>query len=135
MTTASLIQISSACIGIIGSLFFAVGILRQSVSAMAAISGTSWNFNRHMVAAMAAQKADYLFGGGLIVLAFSAQFASFFVSPGTVAIPTAHVAAVPWFALAITVVLFFILRHASKRIAANFEAQIRERIAQHQEEQ
>ena len=78
MSAAALVQLASACIGIVGSLFFAIGVMRQTVEAMARLSGTYWNSNPHMPLALAAQKADYLFGGGLIVVAFVLQLASFF---------------------------------------------------------
>lgn len=74
MSLATLIQILAACIGVVGSVFFAVGVMRQSVEAMGRLSGSYWDSNPHMPPMLAAQKAAYLFGGGLIVLAFAVQF-------------------------------------------------------------
>jgi len=74
------VQLISACLGILGSVFFALGILRQSTEAMARLSGTYWNSNRYLPPALAAQKAEYQFGSILIGFAFSAQLASFLFS-------------------------------------------------------
>jgi len=93
MSAVSLIQLASACIGIVGALFFAIGIIRQTVEAMARLSRTNWGRNPHMPPALAAQKADYLFGGGLIVVAFVLQLGSFFASSAPVLIEgQAHIA-------------------------------------------
>jgi hypothetical protein len=59
MPLSQLIQLISACFGIVGSLFFAIGIMRQTVEAMALLSGTYFNWNPHMPPALAAQKANY----------------------------------------------------------------------------
>lgn len=63
MTATNLIQIIAAALGVIGSLFFAIGILRQSPVAMAQLAATYWNSNPDAVPALAAQKAAYVFGG------------------------------------------------------------------------
>ncbi len=63
MLANTVVQIAAASLGIVGSLFFAIGIIRQSVSAMAKISGTYYDWNPHMIKAMAAHKADYMLGG------------------------------------------------------------------------
>jgi len=125
MSAAALIQLGSACIGIIGSLFFAIGVMRQTVEAMARLSGTYWDWNPHMPIALAAQKADYLFGGGLILVAFVLQLASFF-APTKPVLTVAQAALAPWIAGAATVIGFFILRAASKRLAKHYEVQITE---------
>ena len=77
MNGSALIQMIPACVGIIGSIFLAIGVMRQSVEAMGSLSGTYWNWNPHMPPALAQQKADYLFGGGLILSAFCLQLLSF----------------------------------------------------------
>lgn len=124
MSAASLVQLLSACVGIIGSLFFAIGVMRQTVEAMARLSGTYWNNNPHMPPALASQKADYLFGGGLILIAFVLQFASFFASATTPMLSDEHARLVPWAAGAITVLGFFILRVAATRLAKHYEIEI-----------
>ena len=126
MSTVSLIQLASACVGAIGSLFFAIGVLRQSVEAMGRLSGSYWDSNPHMLAALAVQKADYLFGGGLIVLAFVLQFASFFVAPASVALSVSQALMAPWVALLITIVAFFLLWVAAKRVAKHYEGKVHE---------
>lgn len=123
MSTASLVQLASACIGILGSLFFAIGVMRQTVEAMGRLSGTYWDWNPHLPPALAAQKADYLFGGGLIVIAFVLQLASFFVSSQPL-LSEAQTRAAPWMAGVATLVGFVALRFAARHVAARYEAGI-----------
>lgn len=123
MSTASLIQLTSACVGILGSLFFAIGVMRQTIEAMGRLSGTYWDWNPHLPPALAAQKADYLFGGGLIVIAFVLQLASFFASPQLL-LTEAQARVAPWVAGAATLVGFAALRFAARRVAARYEAEI-----------
>jgi hypothetical protein len=123
MTGATIVQLISACVGIIGSIFFAVGVMRQSVEAMAKLSGTYFDWNPHMPSALAQQKADYLFGGGLILLAFALQLGSFFAPTSSLLSPEQSVLA-PWVAAAGTVIAFFLLRAGSRRLAGHFERQV-----------
>lgn len=135
MHLTSFVQLVAACIGIVGSLFFAIGVMRQNVEAMARLSGSYWDWNPHMPPALAAQKADYLFGGCLIVLAFVLQLASFFASPDSTVLTEPQARVAPWAAGATTVVLFLVLRAAAARVAKHYEVQISEwlkrRNAQH----
>ena len=124
MSLVSLIQLASACIGIIGSLFFAIGVMRQSVEAMGRLSGSYWDSNPHMPPVLAAQKADYIFGGCVIVAAFVFQLISFFVPPETVALTTTQAAMAPWIATVLTAVAFLLLRVGSQHVAKHFEMQI-----------
>lgn len=123
MSAASLVQLLSACVGILGSLFFAIGVMRQTVEAMARLSGTYWDWNPHLPPALAAQKADYLFGGGLIVVAFVLQLVSFFVSSQPI-LTEAQTRAAPWVAGVATVIAFLALRLAARHVAARYEAEI-----------
>jgi hypothetical protein len=123
MSTASLIQLVSACMGILGSLFFAIGIMRQTIEAMGRLSGTYWDWNPHLPPALAAQKADYLFGGGLILIAFILQLVSFFASSQPV-LTESQAHAAPWLAGIATVVAFAVLRVAARRLAKHYEAEI-----------
>jgi hypothetical protein len=124
MSWVALVQLASACVGVIASLFFAIGIMRQSVEAMARLSGSYWHSNPHMPPALAAQKADYLFGGGLIFVAFVLQFVSFVVPAERVALSASGAAYAPWLAAGLTVAGFFMLRVLSTRLAVHYERQI-----------
>lgn len=123
MSIASLIQLIAACVGVVGSVFFAIGVMRQSVEAMARLSGTYFDWNPHMPPALAAQKADYLFGGGLIVFAFALQLGSFFGSNAMV-ISEEQGPHAPWIAGAVTLLAFVLLRFAAARLACHYESQI-----------
>ena len=128
MATSSLFQLIAACVGIVGSIFFAIGVMRQSTDAMAALSGTYFDWNPHMPPALAAQKADYLLGGGLILVAFVLQLASFFPTPQAVALTPAQAKLAPWLAVAATALLFLCFRMLAKRLATAFEHQINARL-------
>lgn len=124
MPLSSLIQLIAACVGIVGSLFFAIGVMRQTVEAMAKLSGTYFDWNPHMPPALAAQKADYVFGGGLILVAFVLQLASFFVPVSAEVLSVEQSLFAPWVAAASTLVVFVLLRIAAKCLARYFESQI-----------
>lgn len=123
MTLAALVQLASACIGVIGSLFFAIGVMRQTIEAMGRLSGTYWDWNPHMIEALATQKADYLFGGGLICVAFVLQLLSFLL-PSTNVLQPEWALWTPWAAVVATIIGFYLLRLASRRLARGYEAQI-----------
>ena len=102
---------------------------------MAHQAGTYWDSNPHVVASLAAQKADYLFGGGTIVLAFVGQLASVFVSPDRGALSEGGARLVLWLAVPVTVASFCLLRIGSKKLAKRYASQIDESIKARAEEQ
>lgn len=116
-----LAQLASACLGVVGSVFFAMGVLKQSTEAMGRLSGTYWNWNPNLPPALAKQKAEYQFGCGFIFLAFLMQWASFFFSSDSLAWVSPLV---PWLAAPATVVLFVITKVACVRVAKRYEAQV-----------
>ena len=133
MSAASLVQMTAACIGIVGSLFFAIGVMRHSVEAMARLSGSYWDWNPHLPPALAAQKSDYLFGGCLIVLAFVLQLASFFAPSEPPVLTERQARLAPWVAGIATVAVFAAFRLAAARVAKHYEAQITEWLARRHE--
>jgi hypothetical protein len=134
MSLCTLIQIISACLGIIGSLFFAIGIMRQNAETMAKLSGTYWGANPHMVSALAEQKADYLFGGGIIVMAFTSQLLSYLIPPGINIFGDVGAQFVPWIAAATTIIVFFLLRVIAGKISKHFEKQINDALREKEAE-
>jgi hypothetical protein len=133
MSWVALVQLSSACVGVVASLFFAIGVMRQTVEAMARLSASYWDANPHMPQALAAQKADYIFGGGLIFVAFVLQFVSFFVPPERVALSASAAEVAPWLAAVFTGVGFFVLRIVSRHLASHYERQIHAWLTQQRE--
>lgn len=127
MALSTLIQIIAAALGVIGSLFFTIGIVRQSPATMAALAGTYFDFNPHAIPALAAQKADYILGGAFIVLAFAAQLMAFLATPTTTIAVGARWAAL--IAIPATILVFVVLYRISKHVASRFERQIRQAIA------
>jgi hypothetical protein len=123
---STLIQIVAAALGVIGSLFFTIGIVRQSPATMAALAGSYFDFDPHAVPTLAAQKTDYLFGGAFIVLAFAPQTGSFLAGPSTIAVGAKWTTLI---AILATIVAFLALYRASRLLASLYEGQIRKAIA------
>lgn len=134
MSHAILIQLVSSCVGIVGSLFFAIGIVRQNAETMALLTHTYWDWNPHLPALLAAQKADYVFGGGLILLAFALQLGSFFAPSNSLALNIPQANAAPWVAVAATVAMFLLARLAAAKLAEQYQKQIDEWLKKEQEE-
>jgi hypothetical protein len=134
MAISVLIQLIAACLGVIGSLFFAIGVMRQSTAAMADIASTYFDSNLYLVANTAAQKADYLFGGVFIVLAFAGQVIALLIpsDAGCLAIKSTRLA--PYGAIGGTIVVFMLLRMLSQRLASRYERQIRAELTRRMEE-
>lgn len=102
--------------------------MRQSVDEMSKLSDTYWGWTPHMITAVAAQKADYPFGGCIIVCAFALQLVSFLVPQSSTALSLGQAKFVLWIALVVTILTFLSLRHVSKSIASRFAQQIRQRL-------
>lgn len=54
----SFIQLLSAWLGIFGSLFFAIGVVRRSTEAMARLSGSYYDPDPHMPRVLSAKSRD-----------------------------------------------------------------------------
>lgn len=134
MNLSALMQLAAACIGIVGSMFFAIGVIRQTTETMARLSYTYWDSNPDMPAALVAQKADYIFGGGFIVLAFFLQFVSFFSTSPELVLSGSSAAFAPWAGVAGTFILFLLTRIGSTRLASYFRAQVEELMRKQNEE-
>jgi len=64
-------SIASGIVGCAGSLLLARGVLRMPAEFIALTASTYWDYNRCQLEAMAAQKADYLCGICLILVALA----------------------------------------------------------------
>lgn len=133
MKVSDFLLMFSDCTGFIGALFFSIGIIRQRVPTMGMLSGTFWDANPHMPPALAAQKADYLFGGGLIVVTFAVQFASFMVPPTAIAVGEEHAQVVRWTMAALTLVAIPVLMFVSKSLGKRYERQVNEWLQRQQQ--
>ena len=76
-----------------------------------------------MSRALAAQKADYLFGGGLVFIAFSCQLGSFF-APSVPFLTEEHARVVLGGAFVGTILIFWLLCLVARCRAKHYEAQI-----------
>lgn len=132
---SSLLQLAAACIGIVGSLFFAIGVVRQNADFMAHLAGSYWDSNPHVVAALAAQKADYLFGGGTIMLAFVVQLGAVFAPTDSSGVSTGEARFALFLAVFLTAGSFALLHQVAARLAGRFERQINESMKRRLDEQ
>ena len=87
-----------------------------------------------MVTAMASQKAEYLFGGGLIVLAFSTQLLSFLMPIEIEVFSSEQSRFIPWIAVLCTLFCFVLLKALSKTLTRFYENQIRSELNRRDEE-
>lgn len=65
-----LFELLSNCWGFVGTIFLAQGVLRQSDYAISRQVGTDWDWNKELAKAISSQKAEYLVGVILILIAF-----------------------------------------------------------------
>ncbi len=128
MSMVTLLQLCSACIGALGSIFFTMGVVRQDAAAMAKLSGTYWTANPHMISMLAEQRADYIIGAFMIAAAFVLQFCSCLVP---VSLAVMSQVSTAWLAssfLALSAVTFYVLSAFAKRLADDFRQQIRQEL-------
>ena len=70
------LQVLSLSLVLVSSIFLIRSVLTADVKQMAALSGTYWNFNPHMIQSLAQQKADTMVGFILLLLSFLLQTAN-----------------------------------------------------------
>lgn len=133
MELVEFLQLCSACTGVIGALFFAVGVIRQSTATMGALSGTYFDANPHMPTNLAAQKADYVFGGGMIFVTFGLQLASFLVPASITIVSASNAQHLRWVLVLIGAFIYFALRYFAKLLAKRYTRQIWEWLKKQEE--
>ena len=67
------LQVLSLTLVLVSSVFLIRSVLTADVTQMAALSGTYWNFNPHMIQNLARQKADTVLGFIFLLLSFLLQ--------------------------------------------------------------
>jgi len=133
MGAASLVQLLSSCIGIVGSLFFVIGVVRQSTEAMGKLSQSHYDANPYQPRALAMQKADYVFGGGLIVAAFALQFLSFLAPSEPRIVSASAIPVTMGIAFIGTILAFLILRIGAGKLGKKYEQKIQAWLAAEEE--
>jgi hypothetical protein len=76
MSIQHLLTIESAILGFMASLFFIMGSITMSGKSIKTISGTYWNYNKHIAKSLSAQRAEYISGAIALGLSFLFQFFS-----------------------------------------------------------
>jgi hypothetical protein len=77
------LTIAAALLGFGASLFFALGAVRLSNSAIFTIARPRWDFHPDVAKNLATQKSDYTFGSCLLLLAFVSQVLALMPLPFT----------------------------------------------------
>lgn len=121
------VQLLAACVGILGSVFFSIGVMTQNARSIAAVCVVYAGANPSLIKSYAAQKAEYLIGSALLGLAFVLQFLSL-IAPNVGAIPAAWISHAPLVALLATGITYFSLKRLSAIRAIVYEARIQSEI-------
>lgn len=76
MTLSTFLNILGACVGFISAIFFSVGAMTMTPEKIFRVAASYWDANQHWGDSIADQRADYIAGGLLLLLAFSAQLSA-----------------------------------------------------------
>jgi hypothetical protein len=77
------VTLAASAIGVLSAVFFCVGNALNSTAKIIAQSATYWDFSESLARSLAAQRAQYVTGGLLLVAAFSLQVWAALASPTT----------------------------------------------------
>ena len=67
------LTLCAAAIGALSAIFFCIGNAFNSIAKIIVQSGTYWDFNEPLARSLAAQRAQYVIGGLLLLVAFALQ--------------------------------------------------------------
>jgi hypothetical protein len=127
-TDMTIVQLLAACIGILGSVFFSIGVMAQNARSIAALCIVYAGANPNIAKSYAAQKSDYLIGSCLIGLAFILQFVSL-IAPKVGVLPITWTPYAPWIALLASGATYLVLKRLAANRAAQYGKQIQSEIS------
>ena len=67
------LTLAASTVGVLSAVFFCIGSAFNSTAKIIVQSGTYWDFNESLVRSLAAQRAQYVVGGLLLLAAFALQ--------------------------------------------------------------
>ena len=73
MTLAIFLNVIGLCLGFVSAIFFAIGALTMTPAKIQKVAATYWDANQHWGDSIADQRADYIVGALLLLLAFLSQ--------------------------------------------------------------
>ena len=79
------LTLAASAVGVLSAVFFCIGNAFNSTAKIIVQSGTYWDFNESLVRSLAAQRAQYVVGGLLLLAAFVLQVLAALVSSATLA--------------------------------------------------
>ena len=83
MTEQLALTLAAASVGLVSAVFFCIGNAFNSVEKITLLSTSFWDFSEPVARALAAQRAQYLTGGLLLLVSFSLQVAAALASSTT----------------------------------------------------
>ena len=130
MAIAPFLQLVSACLGFVGAILFAAGVLRQRNEDITHAADTFWDSNPHVLAMLTAQKAQYLAGAVAVGLSFAAQYVSFVLATPTDAPLTASRSGVLALVIAVpaTACVWAIFDRVAGLLAIKYLARVNESV-------
>ena len=76
MTFTTFLNILGASVGFMSAVFFSIGAMTITPEKIFKVAATYWDANQHWGDSIADQRADYIAGALLLLLAFSAQLSA-----------------------------------------------------------
>ena len=76
MTFTTFLNIMGASVGFMAAIFFSIGAMTMTPEKIFKIAAAYWDANQHWGYSIADQRADYIVGALLLLLAFSAQLSA-----------------------------------------------------------
>ena len=76
MTFTTFLNILGASVGFMSAVFFSIGAMTMTPEKIFKVAATYWDANQHWGDSIADQRADYIAGALLLLLAFSAQLSA-----------------------------------------------------------
>jgi len=73
MTLAVFLNVVGLCLGFVSAIFFAIGALTMTPAKIQKVAATYWDANQHWGDSIADQRADYIVGALLLLMAFFSQ--------------------------------------------------------------
>lgn len=77
------LTLAAASVGLVSAVFFCIGNAFNSVEKITLLSTSFWDFSEPVARALAAQRAQYVTGGLLLLVSFSLQVAAALASSTT----------------------------------------------------
>ena len=144
MTEQTAFALAASAVGFLSAIFFGIGNALHSVKKITLLSTSFWDFSEPVARALAAQRAQYVTGGMLLLISFGLQVLATVASSTTpatlpqflhtwvnlvptVLVPTALLSCLGCFVLERTTIIKVLRNHREK--LATSEQAVKNRVA------